>query len=108
MNVHRQIERDLLRAAKSGNTAEVQRLLDVGDKVDETGEYGTALMYASQEGHPEICKLLIEKGADVNAQTKEGTTALMWASMAGSPDIAKLLIKAGADVNARAILDTQH
>jgi serine/threonine-protein phosphatase 6 regulatory ankyrin repeat subunit B len=46
-------------------------------------------------------KRLIEKGADVNAQTSFGTTPLMVASAYGYTDIVKLLIEEGAYVNAQ-------
>jgi len=39
----------------------------------------TALMLASWEnGHKEVVKLLIKRGADVNAKDKDGETALMY------------------------------
>jgi len=41
-------------------------------------------------------KRLIEKGANVNAQTNDGYTALILASRYGHKEIAKLLIEAGA------------
>ena len=46
----------------------------------------------------DIMEILLERGADVKAQTREGKTALMMA--AGSPDDAasvKLLLSKGAD-----------
>ncbi len=53
----------------------------------------TALIAASSRGHPEIVKLLIEAGADINVQDEEGFTALYWAS--NYPDIVELLKEAG-------------
>jgi ankyrin repeat protein len=47
---------------------------------------------------PEIFKLLIDKGADVNTKDEFGNTALM---QVNNPEIAKLLIDKGADVNAK-------
>jgi ankyrin repeat protein len=38
-------------------------------------------MWAQDSGHTEIVKLLLEKGADVNAKdTSFGSTVLMWAA----------------------------
>ena len=58
----------------------------------------TALMDASQFGYKKICKLLIEKGADVNAKTDYGKTALMYASEKGRKEICELFITNGAEV----------
>lgn len=53
----------------------------------------TALMRASQEGHSEISKLLINAGADVNKKNNEGMNALMLASQRGHAAMVLLLIK---------------
>ena len=48
----------------------------------------------------ECTQMLIESGADVNAQTKSGDSALMKASANGYKECVTLLLEAGADVNA--------
>jgi ankyrin repeat protein len=48
----------------------------------------------------EIVKLLLEKGADVNARNKNEETPLHSASTNGQIEITNLLLKNGADVNA--------
>ena len=64
MNEDNEIDIDILRAAKSGNTAEVRALLDVGVMVNATDDEGiTALKYASEAGHTEIVELLRDAGA---------------------------------------------
>ncbi|KAJ5514956.1 NACHT nucleoside triphosphatase [Penicillium fimorum] len=65
------------------------------------GFYGNALQAASQGGHQEIVKLLLDKGADVNAQGGEYGNALQGASQRGHQEIIKLLLDKGADVNAQ-------
>ena len=52
-------------------------------------------------GHEAISQLLIDEGADVNAQGGEYGNALQAASFGGDETIAKLLVDNGADVNAQ-------
>lgn len=51
-------------------------------------------------GQKEIVRLLIEKGADVNAQGGFYGNALQAASVRGDELMIRLLIEKGADVNA--------
>ena len=63
----------------------------------------TALMYAAEKcNNPEIIRIFIEAGSDVNATDKDGTTALMLAAAKNiRPEILYSLIDAGADINAQ-------
>ena len=51
-------------------------------------------------GKLEIVKLLIDKGADINAKDDIGQTVLIDAAWGGSLDVVKFLIDKGLDVNA--------
>src|ERR1017187_9836178 len=57
---------------------------------------------AAQSGHIETAKLLLAKGAEVNAGMDAGeTTALHWAAGSGNRPMVELLIASGAEVNAK-------
>ena len=65
------------------------------------GEYGaTCLMEAAWNGHLAICRLLIDKGAQVEARNIIGRTPLFYAAR-GHIEIVRLLCDRGADVEAR-------
>ena len=55
---------------------------------------------AAETGKLDACKLLISKGASVDAQDKDGTTPLHEASGSGNTEIVELLLKEGATIEA--------
>ena len=54
------------------------------------------LMRAVQGGNTEITQLLLDAGADVNAENNNGKTALMLALEYGHTEVVELIRKAGA------------
>ncbi len=95
----------LYRAAGRGDIKEVEALLNKGVDVNVKGGGGllndsSALFVASQMGHTDIVKLLLDRGANVNAaHGNMDWTALSGAAWDGNTDVAKLLIERGADIN---------
>ncbi len=71
----------LWEAARKGDAAAVQALLDKGADVNAKFRYGTtALFKASERGHTEVVKLLLARGADPSVKdTFYGATAMTWA-----------------------------
>jgi len=67
------------------------------------GGFASSLYYASKEGLFRPVSLLIEKGADVNAQGGRHGNALYAASAGDHEAITALLIEKGADVNAQGV-----
>src|SRR5579884_1262590 len=59
----------------------------------------TPLMYATLYGDLASIRLILDKGADVNAHNQSGATALMWA--VDDLEKTRVLIEHGADVNVR-------
>ena len=70
--------------------------VNTGDK-----QYYVPLMYALWTMDSDMVKLLLRKGADVNAKDMpSGYTSLHWAVMMGSKGLTELVLEAGGDVNA--------
>jgi ankyrin repeat protein len=54
------------------------------------------LLLAANNGHTDVVKVLLAKGADLKAKDELGETALMCAERCGHMDIARILKDAGA------------
>ena len=65
------------------------------------GVFGrTCLMTASFNGHLSICRLLIDKGAQLEAKDVYGNTPLHFAADQGHIEVVRLFCDRGADVKA--------
>lgn len=62
----------------------------------KTNNCVTTLMSAALIGDIDTVKVMLDRGADVNAQDRIGWTALKYAEWKHHTDIAQLLRKAGA------------
>jgi ankyrin repeat protein len=109
-------------AARQGNVEAVTALLDGGANIDDatTVDHTTPLLLATINGQFDVAKLLIERGANVNARSTAGATPLYttinaeWAPKSRYPqpqavqnqktdhlEIMQLLLEHGADPNVR-------
>jgi hypothetical protein len=88
----------LIWAATKGRKASVERLLERGAEVNHRGTFGgpthgkgvTALHLAANSGHAEICKLLIDQGADATLKDEmHGGDPAGWAHFFGHAELAR-------------------
>jgi hypothetical protein len=99
----------LREAAWDGNIDAVAALLSMGVKPDTEGQAefqglmpsGGALIVAAAVGRAEICKSLLDAGADPNKTNRYGTTPLLAALSRGSLACVPALLEHGANVNAQ-------
>lgn len=95
-------ESPLMMAALRGNLAWCERLLAHGASINKSG--WTPLHYAATGPEPKVVKLLLERGAVVDAESPDKTTPLMMAARYGKEESVTLLLAHGADpkrINAR-------
>lgn len=100
------LNEEFFAAARKGDAAAVKALLDKGVNVNAKTRYGaTALSYACDRANVDLVKLLVERGADVNAKdTFYGEVPLGWALGKGNVEIVKLLLDKGATGVDRALM----
>lgn len=99
----------LWQAVEEGDEVGVRRLLnEEGKDAEEKYQGWSPLMKAAEEGHAEIAKLLLDKGADMEVTNRKGRGALSFAaapSMNGKvkrptpTETLKLLLERGADTS---------
>ena len=99
---------DLHAAAKTGDVAELTRLLNDGAAIDVNRDYWigapggeakekTLLYTACAKGHYNVVKVLLEIGAEIRGSSNEGEHPLVAACKSGNDDIVKLLLDIGAE-----------
>jgi len=99
-------QRPFYRAIRRGdrNTVEMSLSADVGATKERSPMLGITPLHVAcdcESGNVGIVTLLLQKGADPNAQRESKLTPLQLASFHGNADIVELLIAHGANVNHR-------
>jgi len=95
------LEKELFAACESDNTNKILLLIKQGVNVNGTVNNGmTPLYIACHNGHVDVARMLLDKGAEVDrAETRGGWTPLHAACGNGHVDVALLLLEKGAEVN---------
>ena len=116
-------ETPVMSAARSGSVQTVRDLLVRGANVNakERSRSQTALMWAVEQNHADVARVLLEGGADVHARSAVwyqlentggntskvghfemahgGSTPILIAARQSGPEVAQVLLDAGANVN---------
>ena len=96
----RQLNFQLLAAARAGDAAAVERLVHTGASVRTRNRFGaTPLLEAARGGHTAVVRTLLAADADVNQANLEQATPVLETARNGHPETARVLIQSGADVN---------
>jgi ankyrin repeat protein len=94
---------DLFAAIEKNDVQKVKYLVAIGADVNAKDPYASMspLMMAAYNGFTDIAKLLLEKGAQINAKggVDMDMTPLIYAASQVRVDMVKLLLEKGANVN---------
>lgn len=96
----RKISKNLFYASGYGSVEEVAKLIEDGadvNAISTTDSLSRPLHMASMKGRSDIAMLLIQQGADVDAQNSDGESPLFYAAEYGHANVTKILIDHGAN-----------
>ena len=97
---------EIFASARAGSIGKVKCLLSFGKAcAKDTTIFGMTLLHsASKSGNLELVRLLIQEGADVNAQDEDGESPLHAAMARGDNyNVARTLIENGGDLSSKAV-----
>lgn len=87
----------LMLACYLQNMAAVSQLITAGASINQAG--WSALHYAAAVGDLPIMQILLDKKANINAESPNKTTPLMMAVRSGNTNAVQLLLSKGADLH---------
>lgn len=88
----------LYEAAKTGNLAVLEKLIQAGVNLDKPNQDGdSAIFIAFYYQNIDFAKRLIEAGVNTNVKDSENETLLHWASLDHTGALCKLLLEKGLD-----------
>lgn len=92
-------EVDIHTAVVTDNAEALKKHIAAGTNINERDPFGgsSPLISACVFGKPEMAKILIDAGADINFQNNDGSTPLHTAAFFCRPEIVKMLLDKGAD-----------
>lgn len=86
-----------------GDVGQAESWLDAGLPPDFMGSrIGSGLMIGAWEGKPDLMRLFLSRGADINKLNSNGESAIALAAWRGNLDTVKWLLERGARINAPA------
>lgn len=95
-------DRQLLSAARSGNAAKIQLLIEVGARIETRDDRGrTPLLIASTYDRADAAKTLVTAGADPDALDDRHDTPWLVTGVTGSVTMAEILLAADPDLTIR-------
>ena len=91
--------KQLLRAAKDGDAARIEELLEQGLDIEHRGMWAnTPLLCACAYGSAEAAEVLVRRGADCTVANDDGATPLMLACMEGLDAAAVAMLGQGVEL----------
>ena len=79
------------KAVIQGDLETVERLIDLGEDVNQKSLGMTPAMFAARYNKADILKVLIASGADLNMQSSQGYTAKRYAELSNAAEALELI-----------------